>query len=275
MLVRLPAYNLCEVASRHLLTGRRYPTNRAFTYVQVHLQMWYCSILASWYFNTHVPGHSTFSTPLRKDSILIMLKTFPTALWLSVILLGIHAVQPATAQDIVTNGGFETGDLTGWTLTNSEYGYSGWTSYVSPYVAHTGNYFFVFGGPDYDATLSQTLTTVAGSNYELTFWLASDGNTPNDFSASFDGTTVFSATNIPFLFDPNGNYLYTKYTYDVTASTTSTVLSISGLNAPGDLMLDDVSVIPAISSTPEPGSIGLLMGMTLTTAGFLTRRRSR
>jgi hypothetical protein len=38
--------------------------------------------------------------------------------------------------------------------------------------------------------------TTPGS-YSISFWLSSDGGTPNEVDAEFDGVTLFDQTNIP------------------------------------------------------------------------------
>ena len=83
-------------------------------------------------------------------------------------------------QSLVQNGGFETGDFTGWTLVGNTIVYN-WRGNSTVYdavedaasgydVVHSGTY-GAFLGDDQLATLSQSLTTVAGQNYLLSFWL--------------------------------------------------------------------------------------------------------
>jgi hypothetical protein len=95
--------------------------------------------------------------------------------------------QPASmtllvGQSIVQNGGFETGDFTAWTLvgaTTVGHGRGGVTVYDaventnSGYdVVHTGSY-GAFMGDNALATLSQTISTVAGQSYQLSIHSAS------------------------------------------------------------------------------------------------------
>jgi hypothetical protein len=91
-----------------------------------------------------------------------------------------------------------------------------------------------YGIPGY---LSQILPTTPGANYLLSFWLAGDGTTPNDFSVSWNGTTVFDQSDI-------GAMGWTNIEFMVTASSTHTSLEFDFQDDYGYLGLDDVSVAP-------------------------------
>src|SRR5207342_1372158 len=67
--------------------------------------------------------------------------------------------------NLVTNGGFETGDFTGWT----NGGNTGFTG-VDPGIQHSGTYGAFFGPIGSNGFLSQTLATTAGGVYTLSFW---------------------------------------------------------------------------------------------------------
>jgi hypothetical protein len=155
-------------------------------------------------------------------------------------------------ESLVANGGFETGDFTDWTLVGNgivSQGPFGSTIYNAvessnsyPSVVHSGSY-GAFLGDTQLATLSQTLATIPGENYLLSFWL--DNTTSGSgqrFQASWNGSVLYNVTNPPA-------FSWTNLQFIVTASGSSTVLQFGAENNPAYFGLDDVSVahIPAVA----------------------------
>ncbi len=117
-----------------------------------------------------------------------------------VFVIGVSTLIPTPACDrtnLVFNGSFEAGDFTGWTIGG---GSGDKTRLVSgPFYAYPGaedgQFYAALGPVGSDGTISQTFATTAGANYIFSFWMASAGDDPSDFSAKWNGTQVFSQTD--------------------------------------------------------------------------------
>jgi len=170
------------------------------------------------------------------------------------VLLVSFVVAPCGAAELVQNGGFETGNFSFWTITPAS---SGSLFGVSTTDPHTGLYAAYFGAVGtQDDSISQTLATVAGQPYSISFWLAHPyTTTANDFHVFWDGGQVFSTNGA-------ANFGYTEFSTTQTASTSSTVIRFSGLENPAYFYLDDVSVTGPAPSVPEPLSL-LFLGTGL------------
>jgi hypothetical protein len=186
---------------------------------------------------------------MRSASILAVL------LGLSSVLSAGASICDAIPGNIVTNCGFETGDFTGWTVVDGsdETFVEGSSFDTGP---NSGNFFAALGAVGSDGSVSQTLTTVPGQTYNFSFWLASDGGLPNDFTAQWNGTGLISLLDTPAT-------AYTLYSFTETAVSSSTTITFLERNDPSWWGLDDVSVV-ATAATPEPGTLSgscLLLGL--------------
>jgi len=159
-------------------------------------------------------------------------------------------------QPLVQNGGFETGDFSFWTITGDASGfYVDDGLLITPY---DGTYCADLSESSV-AYLSQTLATLPGQPYLLSFWLENAdfgyGTIPNEFLVSWNGTAISSQFNQPA-------YDWTYFQYVVVASGNSTVLQFAFRNDNAVFGLDDVSVTPLpvpvfLSVTHTNNTIGL------------------
>jgi PEP-CTERM motif len=164
---------------------------------------------------------------------------------------------PAAANpNLVTNPGFETGHMTGWS------GNGAFTDTNFDEGSNSGSYAAYFGRIGSLDSISQTVATTPGESYTFSFYFASDGGTPNEFQAYFGDTQVFESQNAPA-------FSYTLESFTVAATDINTTIMFSGQNDPGWQALDDVSV--TANDVPEPATLAVL-GSALFGLGTLRRR---
>jgi hypothetical protein len=169
----------------------------------------------------------------KPNRVRLMLEQLEDRRLLSALLGG--------SSNLVTNGGFELLDSTGnaqdWTFTPAASGSDFFVGSTPDFGPHTGNEAANFGSvsTNFDS-ISQTLATVPGASYTLSYWLSHDSsNQANEFQASWGGNVVQDLLN--------ANYFgWTQYSFTVTATSSSTALTFSGYEIPAWYGLDDVSV---------------------------------
>jgi hypothetical protein len=171
------------------------------------------------------------------------------------------------------NGSFETGDFTGWTTQDASSGsFYGVTAYTNLAVDQVdGNEAAYFGAvSDIPDTISQTLTTNAGSLYNLSFYVGEDGGGGDEgLQVQWNGVNYFNSA-VPSVVDPlTDDYMMIHYTITVLATGSDTA-SFGGFDTLNFIALDNVSLTPV--ATPEPASFAFL-GLGL--AGLVVRRRRR
>lgn len=168
----------------------------------------------------------------------------------------------ASAQNLVTNGSFETGDFTGWTGTGNM-GFNGvYCPGIGGYGVQSGNCAAFFGPIGSIGGISQAITTAIGATYSFTFFLSNDGANNNSFAALVNGVTLLSQTNTP-------QSALVMQSINFTATSASTTIAFNFRDDPAFMFLDNVSVV----ATPEPSTYVLMAAGLFGVA--LVRRRGR
>ncbi len=180
----------------------------------------------------------------------------------------IFSATPAlAAPNLVTNGGFEAGDFSGWTQ-------FGDTSFSQVYgqgqsvggevlPVASGQFSAAFGPATALGGITQTIDTVPGQNYYVNFDIANTDSTGNNqFIFSFDDGFQISAASL-------GPFDFETVSLPVTASGLTADVSFFFNNPSEFFLLDNVSV----TAIPEPATWGLLLaGFTI--IGASMRRRN-
>jgi PKD repeat protein len=236
----LPAANVSQTLTVSLTTVH-FTANPTFGGVPFTVQFSSTNIdsgghaISQWNWNF---GDGSTSTAQNPSHIYTTVASFSPSL-IATIPYGYTVVASGpsiTGLPLLVNGGFETGDFSGW----SEGGnFTSCSVVTGSLYAHSGTYGGEFGpaGPSL-AYLSQFLPTATNGVYTLSFWLDSpDGLTPNEFSVAWDGTTLMDKKSF-------GAVGWTNIQFTVTASGTNTLLQFGFRDDNSFLGLDDVSVTP-------------------------------
>jgi hypothetical protein len=121
-------------------------------------------------------------------------------------------------------------------------------------------------------TLTQNIVTTPGQAYLVSLWMDSpDGGSPNEFSASWNGNTLFDEVNLPALG-------WTNLQFIVVATSTSTPLQFGFRDDATWLGLDDVSVtavrLPMMQPPVKSGGLVNLTWSTMTGLNYQLQYRT-
>lgn len=167
------------------------------------------------------------------------------------------SVAPAAMANIVVNPGFEDGNVSweasmgigafGSPNTNSGNWSAGTGCVGHPCVSTQGTGAFV----------RQTLNTVVGTLYDLSFFVGENAGPTSEMSVFWNGILVADISN-PANNSINISNTFVQYSWsDLLATSNFTVLEVHGRQDPAAIFFDDFSVV-ASATVPEPTTVALL-----------------
>ena len=180
-----------------------------------------------------------------------------------VSLLGLGITQSARA-NLITNGDFETGSFSGWTVTGAA---SGSFILINQGPGPDTTFGAIFAATDHQFdTISQTFATTPGARYDLSFFyqVSNSGQPDNHFVVLFDGVNIYD--NLDAI-SGYGTFPFNN----LLATGSSTTLEFRGFNSPSFDFLDDISVNPSGVGVPDAGSTLSLLGFA--SLGLVALRR--
>jgi hypothetical protein len=177
-----------------------------------------------------------------------MIRKFFVFMAIAMLFIGVRT--GIAGADLVSNGSFQIGDLTGWTLSDP--------SNTMAIVESIAPQNLVPGGPSGNEvvlstygtaeSISQTIATTANTKYSVNFWVANDDFTGTSyFKALWNGAAV---TATPDLSTQVGAFNYTEFTITGTATGTGSTIGFQFLNDNSVYHLTGVSASTAVPIPP-------------------------
>jgi len=170
----------------------------------------------------------------------------------------------ASAQvNLVANGSFETGSFASWT----QVGNTTFNGVQCPGAALVpqGSCDAYFGPVGSLGGIQQSIATVPGAQYSITFAFSGDGGVPSQFLVAFGTQTLLNLTNAS-----TATTGFQTFTFGALATGASTLLSFNFRDDPGSMELDNVAVMQAV---PEPETYALMLAGIGTLLGARRLRR--
>jgi hypothetical protein len=189
-----------------------------------------------------------------------------------VLLIGFALALSAAAvppPNLVLYGSFSNGDFTDWTTHDctTACAYGTWTIALAPTASGTappsGGYAATTGcnGVDCNSltlgnSFSQTLPTIAGQSYTLSFYYDAglNASSGSELQVRWNGAAVPGGTIINAAAST-----WSQRTFTVTATGTSTVLEFIGEQIPAQMYVTGISVTAAVPATPIPAALPLVI----------------
>jgi choice-of-anchor C domain-containing protein len=197
----------------------------------------------------------------------------------------VAAAGSANAANLIVNGGFNNGQTvsapggTFATLGTNSTAMNGWTvtsgdiDWIQGYwQSADGDGFSVDLNGNNPGAISQTINTVAGQSYQLTFAMSANPDSTVDstrIAVIGANGTIGSASYTLTAANSKSNMLWTTETFDFVANSSTTAISFTSGSVDGDCCYGAAIDNVAVAGVPEPATwalsiLGLgLMGMAL------------
>ena len=192
--------------------------------------------------------------------------------------------------NLVVDGSFEDQALAAntWNVYSSINGWTATTGSIEVRNAVAGTaqdgVNFVELDANFNSVMQQTLATVAGQAYTLSFWYSS--RPVSAYNGAFPGNTVPAGSNgLDFNVgagdvsvyladendDPDNNWALYTTTFTATGASTTLSFTATGTSDSYGTSLDNVM----LTAVPEPGQVSLMAAGLLIMAGLAHRRQRR
>lgn len=197
------------------------------------------------------------------------------------------AAVPASAAELLVNGGFETPtvyfntysgtQIPGWTVTTNNVDIASNSIYGVANYAYEGSQWLDIVGTGRSGAIAQTFATTAGTTYSLSFAYANNPDfTPASASVAVTGATSLLATTIAHGGSTRTAAGWTLYTGSFVADSTSATLLFTDVshNLNAGIYLDAVSVQSLTTGVPEPATWAtMLVGLGAVGGSMRLRRK--
>ena len=174
---------------------------------------------------------------------------------------------------IITNGGFEAGNFSGWSLLSDPQSFAhtlvrtATTPTDIGIAPFEGSYFGTFSNNSPLASgFTQTFSTVSGQSYALSYWFTTTigSDILNELKVTWNGGVLIDSVGFASL-----GTVWTNTTFLVTGTGSDTI-TFSGYQNSGWNGLDAVS----LTAVPERSTYAALLGLTALGIARWRRRRS-
>ena len=191
-------------------------------------------------------GTGTFTVAINSAASLLSTGLYGATIWLTNTSSGVAQSLSFSLQvnPLANNGGFESGSSGYWSLSggtgSTTVGNTGDFSGDTAYI-HSGLYAAMLGKNSSMGYLSQTIPTVSGKLYQLSFWLDSpSASATNEFTISWNGRTIYDRASFPY----SG---FSNFVFSIPATASSGTLTFGFQNTSDYFGLDDITLLPIAS----------------------------